>query len=338
MSRPLSTDLFDLVKSLTKAEKRQFKLYTSRRGSNGTSKYIQLFDALDRMERYDEAALTEHNPTLQTSDLKSLKPYLYDLILRSLRDTLKDRLSIAEMRYQLDKVAILIEKALYTQASRLLERLKQTAQEEENLTALIEILELEDSLRVRCEKVNSPEHHQQIHQQVIETIAKLQRKTEYRDLMAQQYYLYRDMVVAHSDKELSKLDQLMNHPLLKDISQATTFLAKARFLEIHFFDAFLRKEETKAYNRAQTHIELFNAHPVHRKKHLYLYAYAIGGFLVQCMISKREEEFDKYYSILEELEENCRKHPDWIDIALNRPICPSSSTSVPIVDLNRSTQ
>ena len=41
-------NLFSLVKSLTKSEKRQFKLYVGRLGVNSDSKFLNLFNLLDK--------------------------------------------------------------------------------------------------------------------------------------------------------------------------------------------------------------------------------------------------------------------------------------------------
>jgi hypothetical protein len=50
-----STDaLFQLIHSLQKAEKRNFKLYIKRNSGNDDLKIVQLFDALDKMNDYDE--------------------------------------------------------------------------------------------------------------------------------------------------------------------------------------------------------------------------------------------------------------------------------------------
>jgi hypothetical protein len=47
-------ELFQLVKTLEKAEKRNFKLFVKRNSSSDELKIIQLFDALDKMDQYDE--------------------------------------------------------------------------------------------------------------------------------------------------------------------------------------------------------------------------------------------------------------------------------------------
>jgi hypothetical protein len=52
-----SDALFQLIKSLEKSEKRNFKLYITRNSSSLDLKSIQLFDAMDKMEEYDEVKL-----------------------------------------------------------------------------------------------------------------------------------------------------------------------------------------------------------------------------------------------------------------------------------------
>ena len=47
-----STELFDLIKSLTKSEKRFFKLASSLQ--TGDKNYLKIFDAIDRQSNYDE--------------------------------------------------------------------------------------------------------------------------------------------------------------------------------------------------------------------------------------------------------------------------------------------
>ncbi len=53
-----STDaLFQLIHSLEKSEKRNFKLYVTRNSSGEDLKVVQLFDAMDKMDEYDEALI-----------------------------------------------------------------------------------------------------------------------------------------------------------------------------------------------------------------------------------------------------------------------------------------
>lgn len=50
-----STELFNLIKSLSKSEKRYFKLTSSLQ--SGEKNYMRLFDAIEAQDEYDEAAI-----------------------------------------------------------------------------------------------------------------------------------------------------------------------------------------------------------------------------------------------------------------------------------------
>ena len=65
-----STDtLFQLIHSLQKSEKRNFKLYVTRNTSGEDLKIIQLFDAIDKMQEYDETVLLKKNPAIKKTQL-----------------------------------------------------------------------------------------------------------------------------------------------------------------------------------------------------------------------------------------------------------------------------
>ena len=79
-----SDTLFQLVKSLQKAEKRNFKLYVKRNSSNEDLKIIELFDALDKMEEYNEAVLLKKIKSIKKEQIANRKAHLYKQILASL--------------------------------------------------------------------------------------------------------------------------------------------------------------------------------------------------------------------------------------------------------------
>src|ERR1700755_733294 len=81
-----STDaLFQLIQSLERSEKRNFKLYMTRNSASADLKVIQLFYALDKMKLYEEEQLLVKNPSIQKQQLSNLKAHLYREILASMR-------------------------------------------------------------------------------------------------------------------------------------------------------------------------------------------------------------------------------------------------------------
>ena len=69
-------NLFQLIKSLTKSEKRQFKLYVGRMGSNNDSKFLNLFNLLDKSSKYSEKLILEKG-VVTKQQLSNLKAHLY---------------------------------------------------------------------------------------------------------------------------------------------------------------------------------------------------------------------------------------------------------------------
>ena len=70
---------------MTKSEKRSFKLYANRTQSTTSTKFIDLFDILDKLKVYDDAAIYKKAEGLSPSQLSNTKRHLYKQILVSLR-------------------------------------------------------------------------------------------------------------------------------------------------------------------------------------------------------------------------------------------------------------
>src|SRR5688572_25646962 len=78
-------NLFLLIKSLSKSEKRYFKLFADNGKSD--SNYLQLFEAIDKQEEFDEDAIRKKfKGKAFTAQLHVAKIYLSELILKSLRN------------------------------------------------------------------------------------------------------------------------------------------------------------------------------------------------------------------------------------------------------------
>ena len=114
-------ELFQLIKTLEKAEKRNFKLYVKRNSSSDELKIIQLFDALDKMDQYDEEALLKKNKAIRKQQLSNLKAHLYRQILASLRIIKDDDNIDIQLHEQMDHARILYNKGLYNQSLKILQ-------------------------------------------------------------------------------------------------------------------------------------------------------------------------------------------------------------------------
>ena len=81
MSKQNKENLFLLIKSLSKSEKRQFKLFVGRVKSNKDSKFIKLFNLLDKSSKYNDLEILKKN-FVTKQQLSNLKAHLYNQILQ----------------------------------------------------------------------------------------------------------------------------------------------------------------------------------------------------------------------------------------------------------------
>ena len=142
MTTDIKDNLFVLIKSLTKSEKRQFKLYVGRMDSNEDSKFLNLFNLLDKMRKYDEKKIIESN-IVTKQQLSNLKAHLYKQILISLRLNPQHKNVKLHIRGQIDFATILYQKGLYKQSLKILDKVKSYALKYDENTSAYEIVEFE---------------------------------------------------------------------------------------------------------------------------------------------------------------------------------------------------
>ena len=121
--------LISLINSLTKAEKRNFKLYVNRLQSKSDVKFVQLFDVVDKMSDWDDAIVFKKIPAIKKAQLANLKRHLYKQILISLRLIHIQKNVDIQIREQIDFARILYGKGLYIQSLKLLDRIQQIAED-----------------------------------------------------------------------------------------------------------------------------------------------------------------------------------------------------------------
>ncbi|NND61692.1 MAG: hypothetical protein HKN48_00710 [Flavobacteriaceae bacterium] len=142
MPKTQKDNLFDLVKSLSKSEKRQFKLYVGRLGVNEDAKFMTLFNVLEKINSYNEEEILKTG-VIQKKQLSNLKAHLYKQILISLRLSPSHQNVRIQIREQLDFATILYHKGLYNQSLRILDKAKIQALANEEKNIAYEIIELE---------------------------------------------------------------------------------------------------------------------------------------------------------------------------------------------------
>ncbi len=116
-----------LIISLTKAEKRSFRLYVNRSSDNGDSKFVQLFNQIEKDGNYNEEKILKKLPQIKKRQLSNLKANLFRQILTCLRLLERTKITEIDVREQIDFAKILYEKGLYKSCLELLDKAKKMA-------------------------------------------------------------------------------------------------------------------------------------------------------------------------------------------------------------------
>jgi hypothetical protein len=134
-----STELFELVKSLSKSEKRFFKLSSSLQ--QGDKNYLKIFEVIDKQDEYNEDAIKlQYDGETFVKHLPSEKNHLYRLILKSLRAFHADNSISSILKQELKNIEILYKKALYRECNKFLVRAKRLARDYEKFYYLFELI------------------------------------------------------------------------------------------------------------------------------------------------------------------------------------------------------
>ncbi len=254
-----STDtLYQLIRSLEKSEKRHFKLYIKRSSSNEDLKIIHLFDALDKMQEYDEGVLLKRVPVIKKQQLSNTKAHLYKQLLASLRLLKSSENVELQLNEQLDYSRILYNKGLYLQSLKILDKTKEMAFHYHQDSYLIQAISLEKkietlhitrSMQDRAEVLTTQAN--EVHERRV-MIAKLS------NLALQLYSWYIKNGHARNEKEEAGVISFFKNNLPEKAHTHEGFYERLYLYQCFCWYAFIRQDFLMYYRYTQKWVSLFS--------------------------------------------------------------------------------
>jgi hypothetical protein len=144
-----SKQIFNLIKSLTKAEKRNFKVYAKRLNSSDDQMFLRLFDVMDKQKELDDATVIKGLQNISKTQYTNLKRHLYAQVLASLRMLHKEKRVNFKVREFIDYAYILYGKGLYLPALKILSKARKLAQKHHLVYMQLTIVEFEKTIESR---------------------------------------------------------------------------------------------------------------------------------------------------------------------------------------------
>ncbi|MDQ6904397.1 MAG: hypothetical protein M3139_15505 [Bacteroidota bacterium] len=257
-----STDaVFQLIRSLQKSEKRNFKLYVQRNSSSPDLKIVQLFDALDKMKDYDEKELINKTVSLKREQLSNMKAHLYRQILASLRVLETNENIDIQLHEQLDYARILYNKGLYLQSLKILDRVKENAKARNQVSFLIEVLFLEKKIESLHITRSMQDRADALTSESNETNIQLIRVTGLSNLALQLYSWYIKNGHARNDEDEREVENYFHEHLTEDVKNPEGFYERLYYNQSYCWYAFIRQDYLLYYRYTQKWVDLFIEDP-----------------------------------------------------------------------------
>lgn len=266
MSKVGSDHIFQLIKSLSKSEKRHFKVYSSKHVLGDGNKYVELFDLIDAQKEYNEKELKSFK------HLAALKKRLYEAVLKSLIVYHSEKSVYAKIKNQLRVVKIVFDKGLYAHALRIIEKTKKLTQKHDDFLSYVELLLWETNvMRSMGYKGTTEEKMNAIYREIYDSLNKYQNAKKYRllaNLFSMRVMKYG---VIRKISDLKKFQSIMNHSLMKSDSKALSDEAKNYY---HFCQGsyyFLQSDFQTASSYINKALQIYEKNPQLRNEDLKQY-------------------------------------------------------------------
>ncbi|MEM8895443.1 MAG: hypothetical protein AAGC88_12750, partial [Bacteroidota bacterium] len=291
--------LFYLIKSLTKSEKRHFKLYAKRTNAERDAKFIQLFDPLDQLKEYDDKTVMERAVGIKPSQLSNTKAHLYRQILKSLRLLEINQNADIEIREHIDYARVLYNKGLYRQSLKTLERIKQKAVEHHEDTLHLEIVDFEKLIESQYITHSMENRAELLTREATNLTEVIHRTQVLSNLSLSLYGLYLKLGSVRNESDYQVVNRFFYRHMpeygLKDLSVNERLYLYQSMVWFHY----IVQDFVKCYRYAQAWVDLFHTNPELKTAKPDLYVKGLHNLLAALF---NIQYYEKFTVVLKELE------------------------------------
>ncbi len=289
-----------MVKSLSKSEKRYFRLQSSLHALGGSNRYDRLFEAMSKQKEYDEAALKKELGDLHFAFSKN---YLQQNLLASL-SSFHAGAEEAQLLSALQQVRILYDKGLYTHCHKLVLRIKKQSLATERFAITVQAIRWERTLASASSYSGmSMSSLDTLHKENEQLLRRLKNTGVYEDLMGRLVFtMARSGVPANSKGAMKVFREVIQHPLLRSEKEALSLSARSQYLTIRsIYSFYVEGDRRKAYGFDKKRIVLMEKHPWQIHSAPADHITALRNFLITCISLGKYSEAEKVVGKMREV-------------------------------------
>jgi hypothetical protein len=304
MPKKQKDSLFQLIKSLNKAEKRHFKLYSRRNAATGDPLFLKLFDFLDRQKQYQEEAIYMKVPDIKRSQLANIKSHLYKQLLVSLRLLHRSQNIEILVREYLDFAQILYAKGLYRQSLTLLDRAKNKAVEINLHSLALEIISFEKLIESQYVTGSMAPKAEELASSSFSLAKKTMGETRFSNLSLELYGVYLTMGYARNKTDLDYANNFFREHLPPHDEREMSFFEKLYLYQSYVWLYNISQDFARQYRYSQKWVSLFHANEEMIPYQIPLYLKGIHNLLNTLYMTLQQEKFERELEALERFNED----------------------------------
>ena len=298
MAKVYSDHLFQLIKTMSKSEKRYFRLYSSRLQSSEDKKFLLLFDLIEKQTNYDEAKILKKTRIINPVQLPNLKAHLYKQLMHSLKLFTASSSIDVQLRNHIDYTQLLYNKGLYDQAIKMLDKAKKQAIEYDKSIILLDIIDLEKSIISHTISAKNDSRVNKIIEETKQVSSRIENINIFSNLLLKLNSFYVKIGFIRDGKDFKQVQEFFNSSLPPYNEKNLSFQEKLYLYNSFISYYFFIQDFEKGYKYAIKYIQLFDENPemiIHKSE---FYIKGINHLLVVTHKLYLFNEFEANYKLL----------------------------------------
>jgi len=298
MSSNNNSALFQLIISLTQAEKRHFKLMYRRNNGSKDPLFIQLFDYLDKYEDQNEEKIIRKIKGIKKSQIANIKAHLYRQLLASLRLFHRNNNIDIYLSEQLDYAYVLYDKGMYNASLDILDKAKNLAIDKKQYMVAQNMVEFEKhiesqhitgSMSAKALELDDISHF---------LIRRNQKSASLSSASLQLYGLYLKHGYVRNEKDYLYVTDFFEKLLPRYDLTDLDFYEKMYYFQSHVWYSNMVHDFVNYYRYAQRWVNLFLEYPDMIEKEMSSYIKGVHNVLNALFLAGKYKKFKEIFKVL----------------------------------------
>ena len=304
MPKHQTDHLIVLIQSLTKAEKRNFRIFANRQSSTDEKLFMQLFDYIEHSKNFSEEELLRKNPLIKKSQLSNIKANLYKQLISSLCHLHRNTYEDIAIRELLDAARILHSKGMYKAALDILEKARRQACAIKDYSLAYTALDFERRIENHYITGSMSEKAEVLKKQSDELVDTIKNGNDLSNLSLLLYGLYLKYGYVKDKRDYEYITDYFQTHLPKINVRDLKFYEKIYYFQSFVWYYHMIQDFANYYKFSQKWVDTFESDPEMIEKDCALYIKGLHNALNALYMAGKREKFISYYQIFKNFGEH----------------------------------